>query len=723
MRQFIPFFIVKILGPALLVGASVYTILFGLHTFFSKENQDIVTTAASLFAVVLTLALLLYKTQPKKRALKYHRILDSFGDPHRLYLITDKKYNVYFASPAFYKIFPKIHEMGILAIKEQLDGEDSYKKFVALLKNSGEDKERLTQTIRLKNNYLQFSIYEFFTEGILLWRIEDLLPLKESKTFLNGTDFLDRLDVRQIFEQAPAGIIILDHHLEIQGMNETFKKNFLKSNKIDHKAVFTSILAPEKQKALLQGLQKVLSEDLHHYHNELKFRWDEQTSAIVYVSLIKQSSLSQPGLLLEIFDNHDQKQLQLHLVQSQKLQALGQLAGGIAHDFNNLLTAMIGFCDLLLSRHYPGDQSFTDIMQIKQNANRAANLVRQLLAFSRQQTLQPKVLDISEILSNLSVLLQRLIGVSIKLRIIHGRDLGFIKVDEGQFERVIINLVVNARDAMNDHENGEITIVTRDENVETDRLVNHETISKGDYVVVEVIDNGVGINPEHVSKVFDPFFSTKEIGSGTGLGLSTVYGIIKQTDGFIFAESEKNRGTKFTIYLPRYQEISTVTTQEPVLSERTSLSTDLTGVGRILLVEDEDAVRLFAARALRDKGYVVIEASTGEEGLSYLHDAKKNHNKSIDLLITDIVMPHMDGPTLSNKALAIFPNLKIIFISGYAEDSFRDKLRQEGDIHFLSKPFNLKDLAKLVKEVMERSEKNCKNPSASEMSRPINVYK
>ncbi|MBX9696844.1 MAG: response regulator, partial [Alphaproteobacteria bacterium] len=457
-------------------------------------------------------------------------------------------------------------------------------------------------------------------------------------------------------------------------MNETFKKNFLKSNKIDHKEVFTSILAPEKQKTLLQGLQKVLSEDLQHYHNELKFRWDEQTSAIVYVSLIKQSSLLQPGLLLEIFDNHEQKQLQLHLVQSHKLQALGQLAGGIAHDFNNLLTAMIGFCDLLLSRHYPGDQSFTDIMQIKQNANRAANLVRQLLAFSRQQTLQPKVLDISEILSNLSVLLQRLIGVSIKLRIIHGRDLGFVKVDEGQFERVIINLVVNARDAMNDHENGEITIVTRDECVETDRVVNHETISKGDYVVVEVIDNGIGINPEHVSKVFDPFFSTKEIGSGTGLGLSTVYGIIKQTDGFIFAESEKNRGTKFTIYLPRHQEASPAVTLAPVKSERTSLSTDLTGVGRILLVEDEDAVRLFAARALRDKGYDVIEASTGEEGLLYLQDAQKNHAKRVDLLITDIVMPHMDGSTLSNKALEVFPNLKIIFISGYAEDSFRAKL-------------------------------------------------
>lgn len=702
MKTRVRFIITKIIAPSFFASATLLAFGFVLSKFFIFSNPVYLVGWISALLFLLLVGNLFYQYQPSQRAKKYYKIMASFGDPHRIFLITDKKYKVYHASPAFYKIFPRIHEEGVRTIINQLDGEDSHKKFMELLRNSGKDKQRLTHSIRLKNHYLQFSIYEFFREGVLLWRIENLLPQKESKTFLSGTDFLDRLDVRQIFEQAPAGIIVLDHHLEIQGVNETFKKNFLKHQTIQPKEVFTSLLAPEKQKLMTQGLKKVLSEEVQHYHTELKFHWDDEASAIVYVSLIKQSSLLQPGLLLEVFDNYEQKQLQLHLLQSQKLQALGQLAGGIAHDFNNLLTAMIGFCDLLLSRYYPGDQSFTDIMQIKQNANRAANLVRQLLAFSRQQTLQPKVLDIGEILSNLSVLLQRLIGAAIKLKIVHGRDLGMIKVDEGQFERVIVNLVVNARDAMHDRENGEITIVTRDERIEFERVLNHETIGKGDYVVVEVIDNGMGISPDHVNKVFDPFFSTKEVGSGTGLGLSTVYGIIKQTDGYIFAESEINRGTKFTIYLPRHAALETQRVEDESLDYRPVPSSDLTGVGRILLVEDEDAVRLFAARALRDKGYDVLEASTGEEGLHLLQETRKIQDRPIDLMITDIVMPQMDGSMLANKALQILPSLKIIFISGYAEDSFRAKLKHEGDIHFLSKPFNLKDLAKLVKEVMDR---------------------
>ena len=702
MKTRVRFIITKIIAPSIFASMALFVFGFVLSKLFIFSNPIYMVGWISTLLFFLLVGNLVYQYQPAQRARKYYKIMESFGDPHRIFLITDKKYKVYHASPAFYKIFPRIHEEGVRTIIKQLDGEDSHKKFMELLKNSGQDKQRLTHFIRLKNHYLQFSIYEFFREGVLLWRIENLLPQKESKTFLSGTDFLDRLDVRQIFEQAPAGIIVLDHHLEIQGVNETFKENFLKHHTIQPKEIFTSLLAPEKQKLVVQGLKKVLSEETQHYHSELKFRWDEETSAIVYVSLIKQSSLPHPGLLLEVFDNYEQKQLQLSLLQSQKLQALGQLAGGIAHDFNNLLTAMIGFCDLLLSRHYPGDQSFTDIMQIKQNANRAANLVRQLLAFSRQQTLQPKVLDIGEVLSNLSVLLQRLIGASIKLKIVHGRDLGMIKVDAGQFERVIVNLVVNARDAMTERENGEIIIATRDESIESERAINHETIAKGDYVVVEVIDNGIGISPDHVNKVFDPFFSTKEIGSGTGLGLSTVYGIIKQTDGYIFAESEMNRGTKFTIYLPRHEAISDSLKADETSGHHLSPTSDLTGVGRILLVEDEDAVRLFAARALRDKGYDVLEASTGEEGLHFLQETRKMQDKPIDLMITDIVMPQMDGSTLANKALQIFPTLKIIFISGYAEDSFRAKLKKEGDIHFLSKPFNLKDLAKLVKEVMDR---------------------
>jgi two-component system cell cycle sensor histidine kinase/response regulator CckA len=327
-------------------------------------------------------------------------------------------------------------------------------------------------------------------------------------------------------------------------------------------------------------------------------------------------------------------------------------------------------------------------MQIKQNANRAANLVRQLLAFSRQQTLQPRVTNITDVLAELSALLRRLIGASINLNMVHGRELWPIKVDPSQLEQVIINLAVNARDAMDG--GGSLVIKTENLNCTKPTQIGHELMLPGDYIRIEVSDTGHGIAPEHIEHIFEPFFSTKEVGQGTGLGLSTVFGIVKQTGGFISVKSKIGEGTVFRIYLPRYsgEEISQIQSPE-------KQAADLTGNETVLLVEDEDAVRLFSARALREKGYQVLEAESGETALAIVQDGQK-----FDVLVTDVVMPKMDGPTLSKKVRELIPNCKIIFISGYAEDTFRKNLDNDANIHFLPKPFTLKDLASKVRDVL-----------------------
>ncbi len=417
--------------------------------------------------------------------------------------------------------------------------------------------------------------------------------------------------------------------------------------------------------------------------------------ATLFVSRLEDATGRLFGLMLHFIDATQQRQLEAQFAQSQKMQAVGQLAGGVAHDFNNLLTVMIGFCDLLLLRHRPGEQTFADIMQIKQNANRAANLVRQLLAFSRQQTLQPKVLDVTDILAELSNLLRRLIGVNIQLKVVHGRDLGLVKVDQGQFEQVIINLVVNARDAM--PSGGTLTIRTANVTLDHEMQRGAETMPAGDYVLIEVIDTGTGIPPENLERIFEPFFSTKEVGSGTGLGLSTVYGIVKQTGGFIAVDSAIGKGSTFSIYLPRHIATAKETAAAAMdLDAASSTARDLTGVGTLLLVEDEDAVRLFGARALRNKGYKVLEAKNGENALEVMAAA----GGPVDLVITDVVMPVLDGPELVKRVREDNPTMKVIFISGYAEDSFREKVSQDADIHFLPKPFSLQQLAGKVKEVL-----------------------
>jgi two-component system cell cycle sensor histidine kinase/response regulator CckA len=516
--------------------------------------------------------------------------------------------------------------------------------------------------------------------------VRDLTPEREWEEALR----LSRQRFQRFFANAPVGIALLDRDGRLEEANRALGELLDSSPQelIGEKLI--DYLHEDDRDAIAAKLAEAASGKTLLAAVEVRLK--RSRTAALFVSRLDAGNSGDSGLILHFIDTTEQKNLQIQFTQSQKMQAIGQLAGGVAHDFNNLLTAMIGFCDLLLLRFRPGDPSFADIMQIKQNGNRAANLVRQLLAFSRQQTLQPRVLNITDVLAELSHLLRRLIGENIELKMVHGRDLGLVKVDQGQLEQVIINLVVNARDAMPN--GGTLTIRTRNiANADPTRS-GHEIMPPGDYVLIEVVDTGFGIPKDNLARIFEPFFSTKEIGSGTGLGLSTVYGIVKQTGGFVFVDSAPGQGAVFSIYLLRH--LSGEAAPARGEAAEPAAARDLTGVGTVLLVEDEDPVRLFSARALRNKGYKVIEAKSGEAALEVIHRA----TETIDLLITDVVMPRMDGPSLIRKVRETHPDMKVIFISGYTEDSFRKRLDTDAKIHFLPKPFSLKQLASKVKEVI-----------------------
>jgi two-component system, cell cycle sensor histidine kinase and response regulator CckA len=414
-------------------------------------------------------------------------------------------------------------------------------------------------------------------------------------------------------------------------------------------------------------------------------------SARLFVSAADPKTDEGASATIFALDTTEQSTLQENLVQSQKMQAIGQLAGGVAHDFNNVLTAIIGYSDLLLANHRPTDPSFQDIMQIKQNANRAAGLVRQLLAFSRRQTLRPQTLQLNDVVSELQMLLRRLVGETIQLDVVYGRDLWLVKADLNQFEQVIVNLVVNARDAIRD--GGKITLRTRNFPAAECGELKDMAIVPADYVLVEVEDTGHGIPPEVRAKIFEPFFTTKDFGKGTGLGLSMVYGIIKQTGGYVFCDSEPGAGATFRILLPRGQGDEA---DEPVKKEAAKPAVDLTGRGAILLVEDEEAVRAFASRALASRGYTVLEAETGLDALRVAEKA----GEPIDLIVSDVIMPEMDGPTMLTELRRRGLTAKVIFVSGYADDAFARNLPEGQEFVFLPKPFSLKQLIETVKGLM-----------------------
>ncbi len=427
-----------------------------------------------------------------------------------------------------------------------------------------------------------------------------------------------------------------------------------------------------------------------------KERWGQ-----FFVTAVEEDERETEAAIVYMLETTERRALENQVNQSQKMDTVGQLAGGIAHDFNNVLSAIMMATDFLLSAHRPTDPSFQDIMQIKQNATRAATLVRQLLAFSRKQTLRPQVLDLGEALSDIDRLLKRLIGEKVTLETQHGRDLWRVKADLSQFEQVIVNLSVNARDAMPD--GGKLTVRTANVSADEAEKLSYKGMPAADYVRIDVTDTGTGIPADIVDKIFEPFFSTKEVGKGTGLGLSTVYGIVKQTGGFVYVDSEDGKGTTFHIFLPRHHaekgtapELSSTNGTAKEIPAEAKPRTDLTGQGTILLVEDEEGLRSLNARGLRSRGYTVVEASNGIEAMEALDEK----NGAVDLVVSDVVMPEMDGPTLLREMRVRNPDLKIIFVSGYAEEAFDKSLPENQQFAFLAKPFALSALIAKVKETM-----------------------
>ncbi|WP_425289174.1 ATP-binding response regulator [Yoonia algicola] len=435
-------------------------------------------------------------------------------------------------------------------------------------------------------------------------------------------------------------------------------------------------------------LAEALAGQAGHVSQFLHGRGDQQDT-FVQVTLNTAGGPDDLHVIAVLNDVTELKTLEAQFVQSQKMQAIGQLAGGVAHDFNNLLTAISGHCELLLCNHDEHDRDYSDLIQIHQNTNRAASLVGQLLAFSRKQTLQPQALDLRDTLSDLTHLLNRLVGEKVSLKLDHDQKLARIKADKRQLEQVLMNLVVNARDAMQGA--GEIRVVTKNTHLKKAMRRDRATVPAGDYVLVKVIDEGHGIPADKLEKIFEPFVTTKRVGEGTGLGLSTAYGIIKQSGGYIFVDSEVGVGATFSLLFPSYTpKEETVAPVVPAIAK--PLKTSAEGV--VLLVEDEAPVRAFAARALRLRGYIVLEADCAETALEMLEDDELR----VDIFVTDVIMPGQDGPTWVRKALLKRPETKVVFVSGYPEDAFDDGQPQVLGAAFLPKPFSLKDLTETVQE-------------------------
>ncbi|PSJ64320.1 cell cycle histidine kinase CckA [Kumtagia ephedrae] len=524
----------------------------------------------------------------------------------------------------------------------------------------------------------------------------------------------------RFFNSTPMAIAGIDQQGRILRTNAPFFSLFasvVDRDAIDRHVRFDSVIHERDRPAFALALEKARRRQADIEPIETVLPNNEERHVRLYVNAVVDGPEGDPAeeaAIVYAVETTEQKALEGQMAQSQKMQAVGQLAGGIAHDFNNVLTAIIMASDLLLTNHRPSDPSFPDIMNIKQNANRAASLVRQLLAFSRKQTLRPEVLSLTDVLADLRMLLARLVGNNVKLKIDHGRDLWPVRVDISQFEQVVVNLAVNARDAM--PEGGTLTVRTKNLTAEETRsLPYHRELDNNDFVLVEIEDTGTGIAPEVLKKIFEPFFTTKEVGKGTGLGLSMVYGIIKQTGGFIFCESDVGKGTLFRIFLPRHvaparaveagssSADSAAAGEKPSRAEiaqlaaRQEAARDLSGSATVLLVEDEDAVRMGGVRALTSRGYTVHEASSGVEALEIYHELEGK----IDIIVSDVVMPEMDGPTLLGELRKLDPDVKFIFVSGYAEDAFAKNLPADAKFGFLPKPFSLKQLATVVKEVLE----------------------
>jgi two-component system cell cycle sensor histidine kinase/response regulator CckA len=492
--------------------------------------------------------------------------------------------------------------------------------------------------------------------------------------------------IQTLLSMLPLGFALADRDGRLLFLNEAFAR--AAGLETGANPVYPSDLVVREDKAAVADTVRRFASG-PPMSGDIAVRLQSRPDEPIALSIAGARGLGDAAVLLSLKDNAEESKLKRQVAQATKMQAVGQLAGGVAHDFNNILTAIIGHCDLMLMRHTPGDSDYDDIQQIRANSNRAASLTRQLLAFSRQQTLRPQLLQLPDVVSEVFNLLKRLLGETVTLNVKHGRNLGPIRADPGQLEQVIVNLAVNARDAM--PEGGTLTLQTYAVPAAEVRRMKSDIMPSVDYTALAISDTGTGIPPDLLPKIFEPFFTTKEVGKGTGLGLSTVYGIVKQSNGFIFADSVVGEGTSFVIYLPVHK-AETQPKAAPVQPKERPA--ELWGSGTILLVEDEAMVRAVAERALTRQGYKVVTAGNGEEALECLEGGE-----SFDLLISDVVMPTMDGPTLVRHARVKYPDLPILFMSGYAEEQLRKSIDIER-VAFLPKPFSVQQLAEAARAAL-----------------------
>jgi PAS domain S-box-containing protein len=494
---------------------------------------------------------------------------------------------------------------------------------------------------------------------------------------------------RKFFEEDLTGDFVSTPDGRVLACNPAFARIFgfdsvEEALRCDPKTLYPD---PKDREVFLELLRK--KRKLEYYESELRRRDGKPIHIIANVV----GTFDDNGELVEykgyLFDNTERKQLEEQLLHSQKMEAIGRLAGGIAHDFNNLLTAIMGYAEFM-SRHVPeGSPVSEGVEGIKKASERAASLTRQLLAFSRRQVLQPKVLDLNSVVADMERMLRRLIGEDIELVTRLAPGLGQVKADPGQLEQVIMNLVLNARDAM--PEGGQLTIETANADLDETYARQHVAARSGPHVVLSVSDTGHGMDDHVLSRIYEPFFTTKEKGKGTGLGLSTVYGIVQQSGGHIWVRSEPGRGTTFKIFLPRVED--TEGTQEELQRSIESLR----GTETILLVEDEEMVRDLARRVLADSGYSVLEASHGEEAIQLC----KEQSRPIHLMVADVIMPHLNGYELAQHLSQICPGMKVLYISGYTDDPILYRNILDQGLPFLQKPFSPEMLVRKVREVLD----------------------
>jgi PAS domain S-box-containing protein len=519
----------------------------------------------------------------------------------------------------------------------------------------------------------------------VLGTYEDITEQKQAEEALRASE--ERY--RQFFQEDLSGVYITTPEGKLLACNPTFLQIFGFASL--EEAMGTNMASlypnPEDREVFLQLLRE---------HKRLERREAEvrrKDGKPIYLVENACGVFDEHGNLIEIkgylFDDTSRKKLEEQFRQSQKMEAVGRLAGGIAHDFNNLLTCINGYAELLTLRLKERDPSRKFVEEIRRAGNRAAKLTRQLLAFSRRQVLQPEVLDLNAVVQDMEQMVRRLIGEDIDLRIVPCPDLGRVKADPSQIEQVIMNLVVNARDAM--PRGGHLTIKTANVDLDDNYVLEHTGAKPGQHVMLSLADNGCGMSMEVRSHLFEPFYTTKELGRGTGLGLSTVYGIVKQSEGYITVDSQEGIGTIFTLYLPRVEGLP-----ENVI-RKFALPKEANGSETILLVEDDEAVSELAQRVLSVRGYRVICARDGPSALRICSE----HVAKIDLLITDVVMPVMGGRELARRILAIFPNIKVLFVSGYSEDAILHQGLLEPGTAFLQKPFSADSLPRKVREVLD----------------------